>query len=167
MKLPLVVFAACLALSGAISGCKSKSAAADPASGPAAPARVKVPEAKCEVALPANMIIADAKASGFKIVEKGKDPTFHGMLVVVMPVGPIGSLAPPDATDVQVLKDQKNPDGSVAREGSYKTAVQTLHVAEYVYPVGKEWLHCKIAAAKPERRDEIARLCAGLAPTAL
>lgn len=166
MKLPLRAAAACLLLAATLSGCKSKSASADPSSGPAARVRVKVPEAKCELAIPANMVIADAKASGFKIVEKGKDPTFDGTSIVIMPVGPMGGIAPPDATDVKVTKDQKS-DTVVAREGSYKNAVQTLHVAEYSYALGKEWLSCKIAAAKPERRDQVAQLCAGLAPTAL
>jgi hypothetical protein len=137
------------------------------AGGDQALVRVKVPEAKCEVAIPANMVIADAKESGFKIVEKGKDPTFDGMLIAITPIEPMGNLAPPDATDVKMDKDKKNPDGSVEREGSYKTSIQSFYAAEYAYPIGKDWLHCNIRAAKAERRDEVAKLCRGLAPKAL
>jgi hypothetical protein len=163
----LTILAAALAFAIPLSACKGKGPGAEPAPATDALVRVKVPEAKCEVAIPSNMVIAGPKASGFTIVEKGKDPDFHGMLIVIMPVGPMGSLAPPDATEVKTLKDKTNPDGSVEREGSYKNAVQTLHTAEYAYPIGKEWLYCQIAAAKPERRDQVAKLCSGLAPIAL
>lgn len=129
--------------------------------------RVKVPEAKCEVAIPANMVIEGAKPSGFTIVERGKKAALDGTLIVVMPVGPVGGPTPPDATDVKTLKDEKSADGAVAREGSFNNGIQVLHFAEYVYPVGGEWLHCKIQAAKPEDRDETAALCRGLAPKAL
>lgn len=64
-------------------------------------------------------------------------------------------------------KDEKGADGAVVREGSYRNAVQTLYVAKYAYPVGKEWLPCNISAAKAERRDAVAKLCRGLAPKAL
>ncbi|MRG96161.1 hypothetical protein [Polyangium spumosum] len=130
--------------------------------------RVKVPEAKCEVAIPANMEIVDAKASGFWIVEKGKNAKLDGMLISMTPVGPMGDLAPPGSSDVKVDKDEKNPDGSAAREGSYKTSVQSFFVAEYAYPISKEsWLHCNIKAAKAEDRDSVAKLCRTLAPKAL
>ncbi|MDI1430411.1 hypothetical protein [Polyangium sorediatum] len=129
--------------------------------------RVQVPEAKCEVAIPGNMTIADASAGGFYVVEKGKNAKFDGMLLAVTPVAPMGGIAPPDAKDVKLDKDEKNPDGSVAREGSYKTDIQSFYVAEYAYPIGKDWLHCTIKAAKPERRDQVAKLCRVLAPKAL
>lgn len=126
--------------------------------------RVKVAEAGCEIGAPAGMTVAKASAHGFTLVAKGKDPLFDGVLVNIMPIGAMGSLAPPDAKDVKTTKDTKGPDGAVAREGSFNNGVQTLHVAEYVYPLGTDFLHCKIQAAKPERRDEVAKICAGLTP---
>jgi len=129
--------------------------------------RVQIPELKCEVAIPSNMEIVDAKPSGFWIVEKGKNK-MDGMLIAITPVGPMPKASvPPDATDVKSLKDKTNPDGSVEREGSYKNKYQTLHTAEYAFPLGKEWIHCNISAALPARRDEVAKLCSTLAPKAL
>jgi len=145
----------------ALAGCNKGESAA-------ALVRVQVPEAKCEVAIPSNMEIVDAKASGFTIVEKGKNAKLDGMLIAMTPVGPMGGIAPPDAKDVKTDKEEKSPDGAVAREGSFANAYQTLYVAEYAYPISKEsWLHCKIQAAKAERRDSVAKLCRGLAPKAL
>jgi hypothetical protein len=156
----------CLAAVAALAGCKG-GAGPGPAGAEPPRVRVAVPEAKCEVAIPPRMTIVGAKATGFTLVEKGKNPDLDGMLIVVMPIGPVGGFAPPGALDVKILKDAKGPDGAVAREGSYLNGVQTLHTAEYVYPIGNQWLHCTIRAARTERRDEVARLCAGLAPKAL
>jgi hypothetical protein len=169
MKISRKAIVSLFLATSALAGCNKADPGAkpDPAQGGAL-VRVQVPEAKCEVAIPANMTIAKAKASGFTIVEKGKDPGFDGMLIVIMPMASKCSVAPPDATDVKIDKDTKGPDGSVACEGSYRNAYQTLHVAEYVYPIGTgNWLYCKISAAKAERRDDVARLCRGLAPKAL
>ncbi|MDI1444154.1 hypothetical protein [Polyangium sp. 6x1] len=157
MKSSIHTIASMVVVAAALAGCGK---------GEEALVRVQVPEAKCEVAIPGNMSITDASASGFWVVPKGKSK-LDGMLVAVTPVGQMGDLAPPDAQDVKVDKDQKNPDGSAAREGSYKTAVQSFYVAEYAYPIGKDWLHCNIKAAKVERRDEVAKLCRVLAPKAL
>ena len=160
MKTSIQTIAPLFAFAFALAGCGK-------GEGSAAPVRVQVPELKCEVAIPGNMEIVDAKASGFWIVEKGKNAKLDGMLVAVTPVGPMGDLAPPGSTDVKIDKDQKNPDGSAAREGSYKTSVQTFYVAEYAYPIGKDWLHCNIKAAKVEDRNSVAKLCSTLAPKAL
>ncbi|MDC3962123.1 hypothetical protein KEG38_50360 [Polyangium jinanense] len=157
MKSSIHAVASMFVVAAALTGCGK---------GEEAVVRVQVPEVKAEVAIPGNMEIKEASASGFWVVPKGKDK-FDGMLVAVTPVAPMGNLAPPDAQDVKVDKDQKNPDGSAAREGSYKTAVQTFYVAEYAYPIGKDWLHCNIKAAKVERRDEAAKICRVLAPKAL
>jgi hypothetical protein len=155
-----------LAALAALAGCTGSTGGG--AAGAAPPrVRVPVPAAKCEVALPANMTVVKAQASGFTLVEQGKNPDLDGMLIVVMPIGPVGGFTPPGAIDVKILKDVKGPDGAVAREWSYNNGLQTLHAAEYVYPIGNQWLHCKISAARTERRDEVARLCAGLAPKAL
>jgi hypothetical protein len=159
------LFAAAVALAGC--GKRPGGGGGSAGAGEQALVRVRVPEAKCEVAIPATMTIANAKESAFRIVEKGKDPTFDGMLVVITPVGAGHAFAPPDATDVKIDKDKTNPDGSAELEGSYRNAVQTLFVAEYTYPLGKSWLHCNISAAKVERRNSVAKLCGGLAPKVL
>lgn len=157
MKSSIHAVASVFVVAAALAGCGK---------GEEALVRVQVPEAKCEVAIPESMTISDASAGGFWVVPKGKSK-LDGMLVAVTPVGPMGDLAPPDAQDVKIEKDQKNPDGSAAREGSYKTAIQSFYVAEYAYPIGKDWLHCNIKAAKVERRDEAAKICRVLAPKAL
>jgi hypothetical protein len=113
------------------------------------------------------MSIVEPKPSGFTIVEKGKDPLFEGMIITLMPIEPTGSFAPPDATDVKVIKDTKNPDGGLEQEGSYKTSVQIFHIARNVHPLGKEWLYCEFKSATPEPRDERAKLCRELAPAPL
>lgn len=152
--------------------CKGKDEGASTKSEPSASTasevtRVKVVEAGCEVGVPGGMEVVKASANGFTLVPKGKDPLFNGTLINILPIGSMGSIAPPDAKDLKMTKDKKNPDGSVEREGSFNNGIQTLHVAEYVYPLGKDYLHCKIQAAKPERRDEVAKVCAGLGPKKL
>ena len=160
--LPCFRFLAC---KGKDEGAPSKS---DPGTATSSEvARVKVTEAGCEVGVPGGMEVVKASANGFTLVPKGKDPLFNGTLINIMPIGSMGSIAPPDAKDLKMTKDKKGPDGSVEREGSFNNGVQTLHVAEYVYPLGKDYLHCKIQAAKAERRDEVAKVCAGLAPKKL
>lgn len=130
--------------------------------------RVKVPEAKCEIAIPAGATIIEAKATSFKVLEKGKNALMDAVFVQVMPVAPEAKLpAPPNATDVKETKNKSGADGSIAVEGSFNNGVQVLHVAQYAYPLGKEWLQCTIQAAKPERRDVVAHVCSGLAPKPL
>ncbi|HVK69149.1 MAG TPA: hypothetical protein VM694_32045 [Polyangium sp.] len=157
MKSSIHAAASMFVVAAALTGCGK---------GEEAVVRVQVPEAKCEVAIPGDMTVTEASASGFWVVPKGKGK-LDGMLVAVTPVAPMGDPAPPDAKDVKFEKNEKNPDGSVAREGSYKNEVQSFYVAEYAYPIGKDWLHCTIKAAKPERRDQVAKICRVLAPKAL
>ncbi len=154
----------CLMLVVACKGKDEGASTSDPGSSAASVARVKIPEAGCEIGVPSGMEVAKASANGFTLVPKGKNPLFDGTLVNILPVGSMGSIAPPDAKDLKMSKDKKNADGSVEREGSFNNGIQTLHVAEYVYPLGKDFLHCKIQAGKAERRDEVAKVCSALAP---
>jgi hypothetical protein len=161
LKLSTIVFSKVFVVALALAGCGKGDGNAAASNAPRV--RVQVPEAKCEVAIPETMTVTEASASGFWIIEKGKDK-FSGMLIAITPVGAMDGVAPPGATDVAVQKDQKNPDGSVEREATYKGPNgQTMYMAEYIWPVGKDFAHCNINAKDAARRDSVAKLCSGLA----
>jgi hypothetical protein len=127
------------------------------------PTPLTVPFVPCQVTIPADSEIGEAKESGFWVKVQGGQPMFDpSVLIVNSPISMFDKTIDPGATKLKFKVEEKRDDG-YALEGELEKQGKKYYFVDRSIPCApKAWLHCRMVAQEQKDAEYASRVCRSL-----